>query len=96
MTKTFDEIVDEMVKQALEDCKDTFVSEVDELSPRECVIAFTNATANELYSYHHSLGRDIRNNYGLWEEGATGDEHPDDYSFRIIQAIQEKLKSMEL
>lgn len=54
---------------------------------------------NGSISVHHSLGRWIRNNWGLWEEGelkeclrAKGIEHPDDMSDYIIQRFIDHIK----
>ena len=56
-------------------------------------------------SVHHSLGRWIRNNWGLWNEGDNklkvklkklGCEHPDDMSNYIIELYVEYLKNEEI
>ena len=53
----------------------------------------------ELFGFHHSLGRKIRNHYQLWQDNALleeiGKEHPDDASGVIIEAVWEKLRETE-
>ena len=53
----------------------------------------------ELFLYHHGLGRKIRNHYKLWQDKALlakiGKEHPDDASGVIIEAVWEKLRETE-
>ena len=46
---------------------------------------------------HHTLGRDIRNNFGLWRGNQDllndcGKTHPDDASHEILEALHKKLK----
>ena len=57
---------------------------------------------NGALSVHHSLGRWIRNNWGLWNEEDNklkanlkklGYEHPDDMSNYIIEQYIEHLKN---
>lgn len=57
---------------------------------------------NGALSVHHSLGRWIRNNWGLWNEDDNelkanlkklGFEHPDDMSNYIIELYIEYLKN---
>lgn len=57
---------------------------------------------NGSLSVHHSLGRWIRNNFGLWREEDTplkselkelGYEHPDDMSNFIIEKYIEYIKN---
>lgn len=54
---------------------------------------------NDLVSLHHNFGRNIRNNYGLWEDTVIIDEqdnpiekHPDDISMEIIETIWKSLQ----
>jgi len=54
-------------------------------------LEFVQASKDDLIMLHHSLGRWIRNNWGLWEEGelfhhmkSLGFIHPDDMSQSII------------
>lgn len=39
----------------------------------------------ELIRLHHNIGRKIRNGLGLWKINLN--EHPDEYSMKIIEAI---------
>lgn len=53
----------------------------------------------ELYKYHHGLGRAIRNNWGLWTDSSVlkihfkqmDILHPDDMSSIIITSLHRKL-----
>ena len=53
----------------------------------------------ELFQFHHGLGRKIRNHYQLWQDKALlaeiGKEHPDDASGVIIKAVWDKLRETE-
>ena len=53
----------------------------------------------ELFLFHHGLGRKIRNHYKFWQDKALlaeiGKEHPDDASGVIIEAVWEKLRETE-
>ena len=60
---------------------------------------------NGALSVHHSLGRWIRNNWGLWNEEDNelkanlkklGYEHPDDMSNYIIEQYIEHLKNTHI
>ena len=50
----------------------------------------------ELFLYHHGLGRKIRNHYQLWQDKALlaeiGESHLDDASGTIIEAVWDKLR----
>jgi hypothetical protein len=53
---------------------------------------------DDLPRFHHSLGRNIRNNLGLWRGNAallaaTGKEHPDDASGVVIRAVWQRLRT---
>lgn len=57
---------------------------------------FRGCGYENLISYHHSLGQDIRNHFGLWEymwmpllqEGIDcSEEHPDAISMRVIEKV---------
>lgn len=61
---------------------------------------FRNAKYDELIMFHHSFGGRIRNELKLWERSWVpnlvdgideSDEHPDNYSFKIIQEVWRKL-----
>ena len=53
----------------------------------------------ELFLYHHGLGKKIRNHYQLWQDKALlaeiGKEHPDDASGVIIEAVWGKLRETD-
>ena len=69
---------------------------------------FKNADAKQefiesdrLTTYHNSLGRNIRNDFKLWEtdwkpmmvDGIDrSDDHPDQVSMRVIEEVQRRLK----
>ena len=51
----------------------------------------------DLIGLHFTLGRWIRNNFGLWDHNRalledTGQEHPDGASMAIIEALWESLR----
>jgi hypothetical protein len=57
---------------------------------------FKDCQFEDLISYHHTLGRDIRNHFGLWEymwepkliDGVDcSEEHPDAISMRVIEKV---------
>lgn len=56
---------------------------------------------NDLIQLHHSLGRTIRNEFGLWSGNAAllescsgrSDAHPDDVSMIIIEQLWAKLQN---
>jgi len=52
---------------------------------------------DDLITLHHTLGRWIRNNYGLWQDNKalladTSETHPDDASMVIIEKCWEALR----
>ena len=53
----------------------------------------------ELFLYHHGLGRKIRNHYKFWQDKALlaeiGESHPDDASGKIIEGVWDKLRETE-
>lgn len=53
---------------------------------------FIDQPHDDLIGYHMTLGRDIRNNYGLWGHKTLSDNyiHPDDFSFEIIKELHIK------
>lgn len=66
--------VDEMVDVILADMEDDDVEDL------------TALTFRELITLHHTVGRDIRNTFGLWIEGNPNiEDHPDDTSMRILE-----------
>lgn len=72
----------------------TIVEDVRELVSRDAAWAqefFMGLYAGDsLIRFHHTLGREIRNKYRLWEpdmrEG-IGNIHPDDYSMMVIEEV---------
>lgn len=61
---------------------------------------FLKCTKDELIQYHHSLGQNIRNEFGLWGEKWVpviidgcdmSEQHPDAVSMKIIEIVWEKL-----
>lgn len=65
---------------------------------------YLRTTKNAAIMVHHSLGRWIRNNWGLWADEPNelksyfinkGVTHPDDMSGEILDAYVEYLKSTE-
>lgn len=52
--------------------------------------------SENLIRYHQTLGRDIRNEYGLWkdyDENSEDEVHPDDISMMIIIKCWERLQN---
>lgn len=69
-------------------------------TPVEEQQAFLNCNRNDLVMYHHSLGRNIRNEFELWTiewepELIDGVDHspyhPDAVSMTIIEEVWDKL-----
>lgn len=54
--------------------------------------AFIDQPHDDLYGYHLTLGRDIRNNYELWGHAVLSAHyvHPDDFSMQIIKELHNK------
>lgn len=59
---------------------------------------FISMEKDRLILYHHTLGRDIRNEFGLWQYKWTpqlengvdvSPDHPDSVSMRIIERVWE-------
>lgn len=55
------------------------------------------AQGHELIQAHHTVGRYIRNHYGLWDpkHPLVNGEHPDDVSMRIIEKVWSKLNDVD-
>jgi uncharacterized Zn finger protein len=49
----------------------------------------TVKTEDGMIRFHSSVGRDIRNNYGLWEKNNpwVQNQHPDDVSFDVLKKV---------
>lgn len=77
-----------MIPNSFQECNEAFNKL---LKPAE-QIHFMNLPKNELTKLHHTFGRWIRNNWGLWIDGllykdmmAQGFQHSDDMSGTIIK-----------
>jgi len=71
-------------------------------APAEHRREFKSMSKDQLIQYHHSLGRDIRNEFGLWqydwvpqlENGFDmSPDHPDSVSMRIIEQVWQNEQS---
>ena len=82
------------VEEIIEDLR----KEIFETWPEEAITDFflTEYNENNLIMYHHSLGRYIRNMYGLWGRPwepkiingvDTSPEHPDAISMTIMREV---------
>jgi len=76
------------------------VSKWFEEAPEDQQREFLKRSAIE---YHHTLGREIRNRFGLWFnkwepkiiDGVDySEDHPDNISGRVIESIQDKYRSI--
>ena len=74
---------------------DECMSALTEVISKEDMVEFLKMSSDDLTTWHHSLGRWIRNNWGLWEPDPEkspllkhmidmGFKHPDDMSQSII------------
>jgi hypothetical protein len=70
------------------------------LSPEE-QIELTKGTREDLYRYHHGLGRWMRNNWGLWSGGplaaqmtSLGFTHADDMSGSLIKEFWLRMNNL--
>jgi hypothetical protein len=64
---------------------------LDELLPKDFMEEIINGPENKLILHHHTLGRQIRNKWGLWTKSelykyfnGLGIHHPDDMSSIIL------------
>ena len=85
--KTQDEIIAELLEHFYK-------------APEKQRLDFMATPFENLITYHHSLGRDIRNTYGLWlrewtpvlEKGIDVSQfHPDAVSMKIIEELWVRL-----
>lgn len=80
----------------LDELKETIVvailAEMTTHPEQNDIRTFIDQPSDELIGYHHSLGRDIRNNYGLWGHAtlSANFKHPDDFSMEIIQELHRR------
>lgn len=86
-----------MLPVTLEEC---FQALDKELGP-EGQIELMRIPREDLVTTHHSLGRWIRNNWGLWKDGplmshmnGLGFTHPDDISSTIIKEYWLRLNGL--
>lgn len=70
--------LDSMAKEVYDEIMKTWTG--DELRK------FFTCNPRDLTQYHHTLGRDIRNKYGMWELHST-ETHPDDTSMEVIEIV---------
>ena len=78
---------------------DSIVSDVIQHLNDAQKIQMLLSAKQELFLYHHGLGKKIRNHYQLWQDKALlakiVKEHPDDASGVIIKAVWDKLRETE-
>jgi hypothetical protein len=64
-------------------------------------LRFLQTPKDKLVSYHHTLGRDIRNEFKLWDAEWKPDmrdgvdcspDHPDQLSMRVIETVWDGFK----
>lgn len=62
---------------------------------------FCDTDKKDLVLYHHTLGRSIRNHFGLWstkwepvlvDDVDMAEDHPDRISMNVITAVWEKVQ----
>ena len=70
-------------------------------APEDDRISFTTLPESELVLYHITLGRDIRNEFNLWQYGwvpqiedgiDVSPEHPDAVSMRVIREVWSRFR----
>lgn len=83
----------------LEECFPALLDDLTDEQLRE----FKNSNEDELAKYHHSLGRTIRNNWGLWSMSGLKDyfnnmsiHHPDDMSSIILTSFHRHLHQKDI
>ncbi len=99
--------VSEYERSLLDDIKPEQYLNAEEISDHVICISDTinlryikKMKSDDLISLHMSLGLWIRNEFGLWNDecpwtnGGQADDkkHPDNYSFKIIEQIWDKLQ----
>jgi len=85
------------MKQPLPKTVDEAVDKLIQITSKSDLDYIKRLAEKDLILLHHSLWRWIRNNYGLWSgnpelQTDTKENHPDDASFVIIEAIWKKLR----
>lgn len=83
------------IKEIINEVTDWFYE-----APEDQRQEFLACAFDKLVNYHHTLGREIRNEFGLWQESWIPDlvdgidmspEHPDAVSMYIIGQVWKKL-----
>ena len=89
--------------------KSSFEEMVDEVyswiegEPKENIDKFLDMRKDELFKYHHTLGRSIRNTFKLWStewvpeliDGVDhSSNHPDHISMRVIEDVWERARKV--
>ncbi|CAL9993675.1 hypothetical protein VPHD480_0365 [Vibrio phage D480] len=72
-----------IVKKILEAHCQRWLKGIWQDTPKEHREAFL-ADESDLAVYHHSIGQSMRNECGLWKYADLLDEHPDDFSHRML------------
>lgn len=74
-----------------------------ETKSQENFDAFVDTKKDELFKYHHTLGRSIRNTFELWsvewvpelKDGVDCSPfHPDQISMRVIEEVWERARKV--
>jgi hypothetical protein len=84
-------MIENYIPKDLEEC---FI-ELEKSLIDEDYLAIKNGKEEDMVSYHHSLGRDLRNEWGLWKGDSDlckwfnekGIHHPDDMSAIILDSF---------
>lgn len=86
--------INEMAKEVIDDLA------IVRIENEELYNEFANASSDELAFYHHTIGRNIRNIFGLWEhkwepELVDGIDyspnHPDAISMEVIKEVHRRV-----
>jgi hypothetical protein len=84
------------IPETLEEC-------YDELDQSEDVDQFLAESEKDIIMYHHTTGRWIRNNWGLWTDGklkqwfiSNGITEPDDMSSVILTSFYRFKKGIDI
>jgi len=61
----------------------------------EAILYMLGLPKEDLITLHHGFGTSVRNGLGLWVpyNPHVGAEHPDDYSFKIVEEIWQRLQN---
>ena len=87
------------IPKNLEEC----FNELKKVMTPEQLDEFKNKKEDNVIEYHHSIGRWIRNNWGLWSESrlakyfnSIGIHHPDDMSGIILDSFYRHLNGKDI